>query len=49
MKKAGFRLAFIGQYDTEGYSYPGVTDPYKMRRMTIFSDTTMDEFIEYLK
>ena len=49
LKKAGFKLAFIGQYDTEGYSYPGVTDPYKMRRMTIFSDTTMDEFIEYLK
>ena len=48
LKKAGFKLAFIGQYDTEGYSYPLVTDHYKVRRMTIFSDISMDEFISYL-
>ena len=49
LKKAGFKLAFIGQYDTDGYSYPGVTDPYKVRRTTMFSDTSMEEFISYLK
>ncbi len=49
LKKAGFNMAFIGQYDTEGYSYPNKTDKYKVRRMTIFSDTSMDEFISYLK
>jgi len=49
LKQAGFKMAFIGQYDTDGYSYPGVTDKFKLRRKTIFSDTTMNEFIEYLK
>ncbi len=49
LKKAGFNMAFIGQYDTEGYSYPNKTDKYKVRRMTIFSSTTMNEFISYLQ
>ncbi len=49
LKKAGFKMAFIGQYDTEGYSYPKKTDKYKVRRMTIFSNTSMEEFISYLK
>jgi len=49
LKKAGFKLAFIGQYDTDGYSYPGVTDHYKVRRTTMFSDTSMEEFKSYLK
>ena len=49
LKQAGFKLAFIGQYDTDGYSYPNVTDRYKVRRKTIFSDTSMDEFISYLQ
>lgn len=49
LKKAGFKLAFIGQYDTDGYSYPNVTNPYMIRRKTIFSDTTMEEFVSYLK
>lgn len=49
LKQAGFKLAFIGQYDTDGYSYPGVTDNFKLRRTTIFSDTSMEEFISYLK
>ena len=48
LKQAGFKMAFIGQYDTDGYSYPNVTDKYKMRRTTIFSDTSMEEFISYL-
>ena len=49
LKKAGFKLAFIGQYDTDGYSYPGVTNNYMVRRTTMFSDTSMEEFISYLK
>lgn len=48
LKEAGFKLAFIGQYDTEGYSYKDKTDHYKLRRMSIFSDTNLDEFISYL-
>ena len=48
LKQAGFHMAFIGQYDTDGYSYPNKTDKFKVRRTTIFSDTTMDEFISYL-
>jgi len=49
LKKAGFKLAFIGQYDSDGYSYPNVTNPYMVRRKTIFSDTSMEEFVSYLK
>lgn len=49
LKQAGFHMAFIGQYDTDGYSYPNKTDKYKVRRKTIFSDTSMDEFISYLQ
>lgn len=49
LKQAGFKLAFIGQYDTDGYSYPNFTDKFKLRRTTIFSDTSMEEFISYLK
>ena len=49
LKKAGFKLAFIGQYDTDGYSYPGVTDNFKIRRTTIFSDTSIEEFKSYLR
>ena len=48
LKEAGFKLAFIGQYDTEGYSYKDKTDRYKLRRMGIFSDTDLNEFISYL-
>ena len=48
LKEAGFKLAFIGQYDTEGYSYKDRTDHYKLRRMSIFNDTHLDEFISYL-
>ena len=49
LKKAGFTMAFIGQYDTDGFSYPLVTDKFKVRRKTIFSDITLNEFISYLK
>ena len=49
LKEAGFHMAFIGQYDTDGYSYPKSTDKFKVRRKTIFNDISMDEFISYLK
>ena len=49
LKKAGFHMAFIGQYDTDGYSYPNKTDKFKVRRKTIFNDLTQQEFIEYIK
>lgn len=47
LKKAGYKLAFIGYYDG-GYSYPGITNKYMMRRTTLFSNTSMEEFISYL-
>lgn len=49
LKEAGFKLAFIGQYDSDGYSYPNYTNPYLVRRKSIFSTTTMEEFASYLK
>ena len=49
LKEAGFHMAFIGQYDTDGYSFPKVTDKFKVRRTTIFSDTTVDDLIYYLQ
>ena len=49
LKKAGFHMAFIGQYDTDGYSYPNVTDKFKVRRKTIFAEDYMWEFISYLE
>ena len=48
LKKAGFRLAFIGQWDTDGYSDFN-TDRFKLRRKTIFSDDSLDTFVSYLK
>ena len=49
LKEAGFKLAFIGQYDSDGFSYPNKTNPYMVRRKSIFSTTTMEEFASYLK
>lgn len=49
LKQAGFNMAFIGQYDSDGDSYPNITDKYKVRRKTIFITTTMEEFISYLQ
>ena len=48
LKQTGYHMAFIGEYDSKGLSYPQVTDKYKIRRMTIFNDTSMNEFISYL-
>ena len=49
VKKAGFNMAFIGQYNTNGFSTPGKTNKYKVPRKTIFSSTTMTKFKELLK
>jgi len=49
LKKADFHMAFIGQYTTDGYSYPNKTDKFKVPRKTMFSSTSMDEFISYLE
>lgn len=49
LKKAGFNMAFIGQYNTNGFSTPGKTNKYKVPRKTIFSSTTMTKFKELLK
>ena len=48
LKQSGFRLAFIGQYDTDGYSTYN-TDRFKIRRKTIFADDTLQTFISRLK
>ena len=49
LKKAGFHMAFIGQYDSNGFSFPNKTDKFKVRRTTIFNDTSQEEFIELVK
>ena len=48
LKKTGFRLAFIGQWTTEGYSDYN-TNRLMMRRKTIFSTDSLNTFISYLK
>ena len=48
LKQAGFNMAFIGQYNTDGYAFPNKTNKYKVPRKTIFDTTTMEEFISYL-
>ncbi len=49
LKKAGFNMAFVGQYNTNGFSTPGKTDKYKVPRKTIFNSTSMAQFKELLK
>ena len=49
LQKAGFTMAFIGQYDSDGYSYPNKTNKYLVRRKAIFSSTTLEDFVSYLK
>lgn len=48
LKQAGFNMAFIGQYNTDGYAFPNKTNKYKVPRKTIFNTTTMEEFVSYL-
>lgn len=48
LKKCGFRMAFIGQWDSEGYSDYN-TNRMMLRRKTIFSTDSLNTFISYLK
>ena len=48
LKEAGFRMAFIGQWNTNGYSTYD-TDRLMIRRKTIFGNLKLNKFIEYLK
>ncbi len=48
LTKAGFRLAFIGQYDTDGYSNFD-TEKLMLRRKTIFSSDSIEVLASYLK
>lgn len=48
LKQQGFRLAFIGQWNSEGYSTFN-TDRYMIRRKTIFSTDSLNVFKSYLK
>lgn len=49
LQETGFHMAFVGASDSDGVSTPGVTDKFKIRRKTMFSDVSLNEFInEYL-
>jgi hypothetical protein len=48
LKEVGIKLAFVGAYDVEGMSTPN-TNRYKIPRYTIWSTTTMEEYIELLQ
>lgn len=47
LKESGFTMAFIGQYDSDGYS-TAKTNKMLLRRKTIFSYDSIDTFISYL-
>ena len=47
VKKAGFKLAFIGAAGVKGKSSPGI-DVYKIPRMTIWDTTTFSKWKSYL-
>lgn len=48
LKKAGIRMAFIGQWTQNGFASVG-TNKYKVPRLTVFNDTTVDELRNSLK
>ena len=48
LKKAGFKMAFIGQWDSNGYSTYD-TERFMIRRKTIFGNLKLNNFIDYLK
>lgn len=48
LKESGFHLAFIGQYDSEGYS-TYTTNRFMIRRKTIFASDSLETFKSYLK
>lgn len=47
VKKAGFKLAFIGANNVSGRASPGI-DLYKVPRMTIWNTTSFDTFKGYV-
>ena len=47
LKKAEFKMAFIGQSSTNGFSKPGI-NKYKIPRKTVFSNTNVDKLKEIL-
>lgn len=48
LQERGFHLAFIGQYDSEGYSTYN-TNRFMIRRKTIFANDSLETFKSYLK
>lgn len=48
LKQAGFKLAFIGQWNTDGYSTYD-TDKYMIRRKTVFESHDMEKYKEFLQ
>lgn len=48
LKESGFHLAFVGQYDSEGYSNYN-TNRFMIRRKTIFGTDSFETFKSYLK
>lgn len=48
LKEAGFKMAFIGQWGTNGYSTYN-TDRFMVRRKTVFGNLKLNGFIDYLK
>ena len=47
LKATGYRLAFVGEADSDGYSTPQ-TDKYQIRRKTIFGNDSLKTFKSYL-
>ena len=47
VKKAGFKLAFIGANNVGGRAWPGI-NLYKVPRMTIWNTTSFDTFKGYV-
>ena len=47
LKETGFKMAFIGEYDSQGYSTPK-TDRYQLRRKTVFGDDPLSTLKSYL-
>ena len=47
LKETGFKMAFIGEYDSQGYSTPK-TDRYQLRRKTVFGNDPLSTLKSYL-
>jgi len=47
LKETGFKMAFIGEYNSQGYS-DSKTDRYQLRRKTVFGDDSLSTLKGYL-